>query len=178
MNCLFTSTIAIFALFATPALADSSETSWALGLEDEGKTLSFFFDEVDNAEDLGLALTCAHGEGDDYVGDSVVIIADDMNNEVAKDLVDFNPFGDAAARFVLGGASVAVEIRAFKLEADELNAGWDLTLDLSGRDGNPIRQLGPLPASGPIHLVVVGHTYDLTPRPQDRQMFSDFVSNC
>jgi hypothetical protein len=59
-----------------------------------------------------------------------------------------------------------------------LNAGWDLTMDLSSPDGDPIHRLAQFAASGPIQFVVLGYTYDLTPRPADRRMFSDFANGC
>ncbi|MEO5806088.1 hypothetical protein [Devosia sp.] len=162
---------------AAPTLAEPA--NWAIAPGEDGHSLNFFYEDISNAEDLGLRLVCAHDEGDASIGTSLMIISDDKNATAAKALVDFNPFGDdAAAHLVFGTTAIPAPIWAFKLEADAMNGAWDLTLDFSDGDGELIKKLAAATKPGPIQLVVVGQTFDLTPRPADFAAFKKFAAKC
>ncbi|MDB5538217.1 MAG: hypothetical protein JWQ65_3092 [Devosia sp.] len=158
-----------------PTLAEPA--NWALAMGPDSHTLNFFSEDASFPENLGLRLICAHGENDDIIGTSIQIFGDDRNGATAKALIDFDPYGRAAAaQLVYGATKIPAPVWAFRLEADGMNGAWDLTLDFSDNDQTIIHQLAD--ATGPIGLAVGSQTYDLTPRSTDLPMFRKFAKSC
>lgn len=158
-----------------PTLAEPA--NWALALGSDSHTLNFFSEDASFPENLGLRLICAHGENDDIVGTSIQIIGDDRNGATAKALIDFDPYGRAAAaQLVYDATKIPAPVWAFRIEADGMNGAWDLTLDFSDNDQTMIHQLAD--AKGPIALAVGGLTYDLTPRATDLPLLIKFAKSC
>lgn len=171
LACIVSVTVAA----TVPTLAEPA--NWALVLGPDSHTLNFFSGDAGHSENLGLRLICGHGENDDIVGTSIEIVGDDRNAATAKALIDFDPYGRAAAAQLVSDATkVPAPVWAFRLEADGLNGAWDLTLDLHDSDQTMIHQLAD--ATGAIVLVIGSQTYDLTPKATDLPIFRKFAKGC
>ena len=172
---LMTTTMALMS-FAVPAYADDAVEYWVT-IDQAALDASFYGnDPAEDSESLYYILACGAEQGG---GPELTIIGDDRNTELAQLLPTYDPYAETpAATLVVGKTSIPVPVYGYRVSWNDLNVGWDASIEMADLNLDLLKTVAAGLATGPVSLNVAHYTSDMPPRHKARASLLAFLKGC